>query len=153
MKKVIRMENGRTRVITLNNEPTKTQQQFKDQCDVNNIMKKYKLTGEWPNPKKQGIYLDSTNLPDYQSALNTVIAANDSFSTLPSDVRKRFSNDPAEMIKFLADPKNNEEAIKLGLKIKTQTTEPETATKPNATKPNNANKKTADTKPVETTDE
>jgi len=37
---------------------------------------------------------------------------------LPSDVRKRFSNDPAELIDFLADKKNDEEAIKLGLKIK-----------------------------------
>lgn len=117
MKKIMQSKEGRTRVVTINDQPSKTQQQFKDQVDINNIMKKFRNTGEITHlNRKAGVYLDSTTLPSYQDALQAVINAHDAFSTLSSDIRKRFQNDPAEMIKFLDDPKNNEEAVKLGLK-------------------------------------
>jgi len=119
MKKIIRHENGKVKVVTINSEPTKTQQQFQEQCDVNNIMKKYRNVGEITHlARKAGTYADLTNVPDYQGALDTVLQATHAFSTLPAHVRKRFGNDPSELISFLQDKNNNEEAIKLGLKEK-----------------------------------
>lgn len=143
MKKIIRHENGNLKVITINEETTRTQQQFKDQCDVNNIMKKYRLTGELNHiNKKQGIYADLSDSPTYQAALEIIIKAENTFSELSSDVRKRFNNDPHEMISFLENPQNNEEAIKLGLKIpppnpsqKQNETQNETKTKTQKTQP------------------
>jgi len=44
MKKIENI-NGRIKVQTINNQDTRTQQQFKDDVDVNNIIKKYKRTG------------------------------------------------------------------------------------------------------------
>lgn len=141
MKKIIE-KDGRVRVMTINDEPSKTQQQFKETVDVNNIIRRYKTTGQIDHlNKRRGMYLDSTNIPDYQTSLQTIIDAQASFSALPSAMRKRFSNDPGEMIKFLSDPKNRDEAINLGLVNPTpepQQNEPQTKpkTKPKPNTPN-----------------
>lgn len=117
MKKVIKDKDGRvTKVVTVFTKPTKTQQQFKDQCDVNKIIKKYQKTGELDHLKKsQGVFADLTYVGDYQESLNKVIQANKSFSELNSQTRNRFRNDPQQLIEFLSDPKNEKEAIELGL--------------------------------------
>lgn len=41
MKQILR-DDKRTRVQTINKQPSLTQPQFKEQCDVNHILKKYK---------------------------------------------------------------------------------------------------------------
>jgi len=112
--KIILRPNGSKRVLSIQDPDHRspTQQQFKDEADPNVLMKKYRYS-QLPSP--QGIYLDTTSLPDLKSALDTVRDANTLFSSLPSDVPYRFKNDPQEMITFVEDPKNKEECIKLGL--------------------------------------
>ena len=44
------------------------------------------------------------------------------FDNLPSDVRNRFNNNPAQLLDFVADPENKEEAIELGLLPKPEIT-------------------------------
>lgn len=103
-------------VSTINTEPSLTQQQYKDECDVNNIMKKYKATGLVSHlNKKIGKYADMSSVKDYQTMLDTVIEAQQAFDSLDAELRYRFRNDPGELISFLADEKNYEEALKLGL--------------------------------------
>ena len=51
----------------------------------------------------------------FRQAQETVIAAAEAFAALPSRVRQRFNNDPAELLEFLADESNREEAVFLGL--------------------------------------
>lgn len=95
------------------------QQHMKDHTDINKIMKKYHQTGMINHlNNRQGQYLDLSKVKDYQQSLDTVIEAQQSFMTLSSEVRKKFNNDPQEVINFLKDPKNTEEAIILGLKQK-----------------------------------
>lgn len=116
MKKIIKLENGNIKVQTLNTDPSKTQQQFKEQSDINKIMKKYHATGMINHLNgRPGRYGDFSNAKTYQDSLQTVINAQNSFQNLPSDVRKRFSNDPYEMLSFVNDPQNKQEAINLGL--------------------------------------
>lgn len=109
-------KTGRVRVKTINAEPTKTQQQFKDECDINNIMKRYASTGEFLHlTKKKGVYGDFSQIDDYQGMLDKVQQAQEAFMTLPADVRTRFQNDPGSLISFLQDEKNHDEGVKLGL--------------------------------------
>lgn len=116
--KVIEIENNRVRVRTRNELPTKTQQQFKEQVDVNNIIRKYKQTGAITHLNtRKGVYMDCTAIPDYQVALNTINQANSAFMELPAIIRARFQNDPAQLLEFLKDPQNKEEGIKLGLLV------------------------------------
>lgn len=114
--KVVEKIGNRTRVHTVNTKPTRTQQQFKDKVNINSIMAKYRRTGLLDHVRQQpGIYADLTQLPDYQTAMQTVLDAQTTFNTLPSELRTRFANDPSNLINFLSDDKNYDEAVKLGL--------------------------------------
>lgn len=80
-----------------------TQQSFKDQCDINNIMKRFEATGLADHVKQHGgTYDDYTGLPlDYHAAMNSVVEAQQMFETLPAKVRKRFGNDPGDFLNFV----------------------------------------------------
>ena len=96
-------------------EPTLAQQHFKDECDINNILRQFNITGLLPENSLSPRYGDFTGISDYHSALNAVIAAEDEFMALPADLRARFDNDPANLIDFLDQESNKDEAISLGL--------------------------------------
>ena len=96
--------------------PSLTHQSFKRECDINTIMAKYQKTGLVDHvANHQGDYSDLTDVPTYHDAMNKIISANQSFSTLPSSIRKKFSNDPAEFLDFVSNPENIEEMQKMGL--------------------------------------
>lgn len=95
---------------------TRTKQSFKAECDINNILQQYSATGMIKHIRnEQARYADLPDEVDFQSAMNTVIQAEAAFASLPSKVRNRFHNDPQEFLAFMADPKNKDEAIELGL--------------------------------------
>ena len=96
-------------------EPSLAQQQFKDETDINNILRQFNITGILPEAPLSPRYGDFTGIVDYHTALNAVIAAEDGFMELPADLRARFQNDPENLINFLNDESNKDEAIKLGL--------------------------------------
>jgi phage internal scaffolding protein len=96
-------------------EPSLTQQHFKDEADINNILRQFNITGLLPEAPLSPRYGDFTGIGDYHTALNAVIAAEDQFMALPAQLRARFENDPAQLIEFLNDDKNRSEAEKLGL--------------------------------------
>lgn len=116
MQKSERRTDGSLRVYTVNNEPSLTQQQFKDSANINNIMKRYASTGQFTHlSNKIGQYSDLSTITDYHSMVNQVVRAESTFMDLPADIRKKFRNDPGELITFLGDPTNYDEALKLGL--------------------------------------
>lgn len=106
----------RHRVAVPPGGPSRTKQSFKDECDVNNIMRKYQQTGLLNHVNRfRGDYADYTGVQDYQASLNQVLAANEAFSSLPSKLRARFGNDPALFLDFVGDPDNRDEMERLGL--------------------------------------
>jgi len=105
-------------------DATRTQQHFKDETDINNILRQFNITGLLPTKSISPRYGDFTGIGDYHSALNSVIAAETEFMTLPAHLRARFDNDPQELIEFLNNPENKDEAIKLGLVSKTEASAP-----------------------------
>lgn len=96
-------------------EPTLAQQHFKDECDINNILQQFNITGLLPQSPLSPRYGDFTGIGDYHTALNRVIAAQEEFDGLPAQIRARFDNDPAKLIEFLDDEANRPEAEVLGL--------------------------------------
>jgi phage internal scaffolding protein len=96
-------------------EPTKAQQQFKEECDINTLVKRFGLTGEMPQDARMPLSPEFVETMDYQSALNALMDAEDEFMKYPSDLRARFENDPGKFIAFLEDSKNLDELRKMGL--------------------------------------
>lgn len=98
-------------------DPTnKTQQAMAEACDVNMIMKQYRKTGVMTHQNANTpSYGDFSTAADYMTARNQMIAAEAGFAALSPDIRRRFDGDPEEMLRFLDNPDNLEEAVKLGM--------------------------------------
>jgi len=117
----------RKRVQYSSDKPSRTQQHMKKLTDVNSIIEKYRATGHFNHTKTSpGQYGDFSQFSDFRTAMTQVINAQNSFDALPAHLRKRFANDPAELIEFLDDSSNLQEAISLGLAVpKAETQSPE----------------------------
>lgn len=99
----------------VNTEPTMTQQNFRDEVDINTIVKRFGLTGEMPEDFRAPEYGDFSDVTDFQSAQNAVLAAQAAFMEMPAGMRARFENNPQLLMEFLADKENLAEARELGL--------------------------------------
>lgn len=95
---------------------SRTQQQFRKDADINNIMAKYQKTGQIDYlSRRQPMYADFANLGDFHQNMTLVARAKQSFAELPARIRDRFNNDPAALLKFIENPNNKAEAIELGI--------------------------------------
>lgn len=107
-------QNHRTPFNTIGHSRTK--QAPHAECDINQIMAQYQKTGVIEHLNEhQGDYSDFLSAPDYHTALNQILEAQSAFDTLPSNLRNRFTNDPAQFLDFVQNPANAEELISLGL--------------------------------------
>lgn len=95
--------------------PTRAQQHFKEQCDINYIMRKFGQTGQLPPDVRVPQYGDFTGITDFHSAMTAVAQAHESFDALPAEVRSRFVNDPGRFVDFCMDPANESELVRMGL--------------------------------------
>lgn len=121
----------RKRVQYSDSSPSMTQQHMKEMTNVNSIIEKYRRTGSFNHlSTSPGQYGDFSQFRDFRESMNHVISAQQAFDGLPAHLRKRFSNDPANLVEFLDDPSNLQEAEKLGIV---------TITKPQADQPSAPN--------------
>lgn len=93
----------------------RTKQSHRDECDINQIMKRFQRTGVLDFAgKNEGQYGDVTGL-DYEVGMQNIRKADALFQGLPSSLRARFHNDPREFLDFVQDEDNRAEAARLGL--------------------------------------
>jgi phage internal scaffolding protein len=94
----------------------RTEQNHGKACDINNIMKKYEKTGLVSHINENpGMYADVSSVDDYLTAMNKVLTAQEMFAALPSSIRNRFENDPAQFLDFASNPDNRQEMVEMGL--------------------------------------
>ncbi|NTW98997.1 MAG: scaffolding protein [Geobacteraceae bacterium] len=104
------------KIRTIFTKPSMAVPYEKESCDINRIMNKYQKTGLIDHVSRyQGRYGDFASVPDYQTAMHVVIAANEAFDSLPSNLRDRFNNDPEKFFAFVHDKENLDEMKKMGL--------------------------------------
>jgi len=113
---------------------SRTLQSHKDECDINNIMRQWTKTGVITHgQKKEPVFADVFDVPDYQNHLNQILAADEAFQALPAAVRKVFDNDPAKFVEGIDKPEHKEILTKLGILREAESTEDtDDATKPAA---------------------
>lgn len=94
----------------------RTVQAGAEDADINVMLRRFHITGEMPEaPPAAPYYGDFSQIGTYQEALAAIEDARESFNALPADVRRRFENDPGELIAFVQDERNRAEAVALGL--------------------------------------
>ena len=104
-------------------QPSQTLQSFKDDADINCIIARFENTGVLVDPtvpvSRTPQFGDYSDMPDYQTAQNVIVAANNAFNDLPATIRERFGNDPAAYFEFVQSLKRGSddyaEAIRLGI--------------------------------------
>lgn len=101
-------------------KPSLTKQSFRDECDVNVLMKRFRNVHGVDFLNRYQGYLngqfgDFSSVVDYRTALDQISEARGYFEALPAKVRSRFSNDPAEFLDFVQNPENRDELISMGL--------------------------------------
>lgn len=83
-----------------------TRQEFKDECDINNIMAQYLVTNEFTHLNDAiPQYLDCSEA-DFRQQMDYVAGAYSMFEELPSKVRAQFDNDPALFLDFCSHEKS-----------------------------------------------
>lgn len=85
-------------------------------ADINNIVKKFGVTGMIPYGDLQPIYDDFTDMPtDYHTALNLIRDADSAFMEMPAEIRSAFNNDPGNFLNAIYDPDQSDRLRDLGL--------------------------------------
>lgn len=101
--------------------PSQTQQSAEPAANINTIMSRYRQTGVIAGPPGRSIgqlrkpfFGDFVGL-DFRQMMDTIIDVKNRFMSLPPRLRARFGGDPAQVIRFVKDPQNRLEALKMGL--------------------------------------
>lgn len=80
---------------------TKTQQHQADEADINTIVKRFNVTGQLPQIPLPPRLEEFGEIFDFQTAMNTLHAAKESFAKLPAEVRSSFNNDPHGFVSYV----------------------------------------------------
>lgn len=101
--------------VSFKGVPHLTQQNFKEECDVNNIMARYTSTGAISHVARKLPQFADVGEESFHEAMNLVVGAQGMFMELPASVRARFGNDPGSFLDFVQDPANASELAQMGL--------------------------------------
>ncbi|WNK14714.1 MAG: internal scaffolding protein [Microvirus sp.] len=97
-------------------DPSKTIQSQAAETDINEIVRRFGITGQIPQVARPPSFEDfGDGVFDFQSAQNLIVEANRSFMAMDARVRARFGNDPGEFVAFCSNEKNADEMRALGL--------------------------------------
>lgn len=105
----------RVRVVSDTVGPSLAKQEFKEDSDINTIVRRFGLGVEIPQGLRRPVYGDFTGISDYHQACLAIASANEAFDALPADVRREFRNEPARFVAFCQDERNRERLDAWGL--------------------------------------
>lgn len=104
------------RVQLICDDPSLTKQAFTKDSNIRTILGKYAKFGIDPSVTRPQAIFGDFSRTDFEQQLINVTKIKSEFETLNVKIRERFKNNPAELLEFLADKKNDPEAVELGLK-------------------------------------
>ena len=105
----------RRRVQTKIEGQSMTRQSHKAECDINNIVAKYRKDGVVKHLAKHGGMYEDVTGADFREWMNKLVNAQAMFDELPSHIRNKFGNDPAAFLDYVQNPDNLEEMREIGL--------------------------------------
>lgn len=104
------------RGVTKSSGKSRTKQSFRDDCDINRIVKQHASSGMYDHVNNRtATYGDFTAAAELSEALQVVAEASNSFDVLPAEVRALCGNDPVTFLSALADQETLHELVQAGL--------------------------------------
>jgi len=95
-----------------------TEQSHRQSCDIHHILRKAREGGVITHlAADRAQYGNFIGAPDFIAAQEVIARANTMFSEVPSRIRERFKNDPAQYLDFCMDPRNRDELLKLKIDV------------------------------------
>lgn len=107
-------------------KPSMTQQHFKDDCDINVIVRRFNAgqINTMPLAMNEGFYADVSDLGSYQDANARVNSIKDYFANLPSSVREKFNNSVDDFVAFASSDNSRDAFIEMGILEKPEPVKP-----------------------------
>lgn len=96
-------------------EEIRVEQSHKDEVNINNIVKRHGIDLIAKTSAMTQFRYDDVTGNDFQESMNAILTAQESFGSLPSEVRKKFDNDPVKFMDFAYNPDNHQAMIDYGL--------------------------------------
>ena len=113
--------NKRKRVQIFFKEPTLTKQSFKDECDINKIIKRFSETGQIPLQNGLEAQYGEAPIMDLKLALDTVDNLRQEFDNLEPQQKEIFGGNMNNYAQFLSDYAESPQSFAIEPKSKTDT--------------------------------
>jgi len=105
-------------------EEIRVEQSHKDEVNINNIVKRHGMDLIAKTAALQQFTYDDNPNNDFQETMNMILKAQDSFSSVPSEIRRQFDNNPAKFMDFIHNGDNQQQLIDWGLAKAPEKTQP-----------------------------
>jgi len=105
-------------------EVIRVEQAHKDEVNINNIVKRHGMDLIAKTAALQQFKYDDNPNNDFQETMNMILKAEKSFSSVPSEIRKQFDNNPAKFMDFIHNGDNKQQLIDWGLAKAPETPQP-----------------------------
>lgn len=92
-----------------------TQQSYKHQASIQNIVNKYLKTGLVTGHQTPPLPEEFVNITDFHTAMNMVKRGEESFNSLPAHLRSEYGNDVGRFMAALSDPTQKQKLTDLGV--------------------------------------
>lgn len=92
-----------------------TQQHFKDECDINNIMRRFAAGAEITHLARVTPRYGEAPAQSFAEAMFLVKDTEREFNALPSEIRKEFMNDASLYLDAISDPDKADRLRELGI--------------------------------------
>jgi len=115
---------NRVQLTIPEDEEIRVEQSHKDEVNINNIVKRHGMDLIAKTAALQQFKYDDNPNNDFQETMNAILKAEKSFSSVPSEIRKQFDNDPAKFMDFIHNADNQQQLIDWGLAKAPETPQP-----------------------------
>jgi hypothetical protein len=116
IKRVRSRFDQRVAVIHPHDDVSMCQKHFQDECNINNILKKYRKTGIIDHvTKARLVYGDFNQYKDAAQNLDKVAKAQQLFEQLPAELRNEFKNSIPGFFDYISQAKNFDQCVAWGI--------------------------------------
>lgn len=98
--------------VDFSKAPSRAKQEFKKECDINNILAKFRRTGAITHLRRHAPQFGIANGVTFAEAARVVAEGNSMYTELPSHIKSQFKG-PQDFLEFVSNPENEDKVREL----------------------------------------